>query len=285
MFTPAMQPDRVAKALAKGEADSLVADLEDAVAPADKGEARARLRDAWPALPRSRTERVVRVNGTGTEWFAADLDAVVPLAPDAIVVPKVERPEDVAFADRRVGEIERAAGVPFGATPLVILFESGLGVLQALPCVRASARVTAVVFGAEDYAADVGGVRRRDNLDVLWARSQVVAVAAAAGVDAIDQVFTDIDDAAELSAEAHFARNLGYRGKMVIHPKQVPVVNEAFTPRPEEIAHAQRVLDAAAAAEKANRGAFALDGRMVDRPLVEQARRVVAAARAAGALR
>jgi citrate lyase beta subunit len=269
MFTPGTQPDRVAKMLAAGTADTLVIDWEDAVAPPDKARARQATRDAWGSFPASRTERAIRVNPAGTEWHAEDVRAALALTPDALVLPKAERAEDVA----RLG----APGVT-----LLLILESGRGALDALAIAQASDRVDALIFGAEDYAADVGGRRRRDNLDVLWARSRVAAVAAAVGVPAVDQVFVDFHDAAGLKAEAEQARDIGYRGKMVIHPNQIPVVNEAFTPSVAEIAHATRVLQAAAAAEKEGKGAFALDGKMVDAPLLRQARLVLEIARAAG---
>lgn len=282
LFTPGTQPERVAKALAAAESDTLVVDWEDAVAPPDKANAREATRAAWASLPRTRTERVIRANGTQTSWWRDDLEAAVPLAPDAIMLPKAERAADVArFADA-LGAIERAAGLPPDGIRIIAIVESARGALDALAIAEATPRLAALVFGAEDYQADVGGRRRRDNLDVLWARSQVAAAAGAVRVAAIDQVFTDFNDPEGLRAEASFARELGYRGKMVIHPKQVLVVNEAFTPTAAEIGHARRVLDAAERAEKEGRGAFALDGKMVDRPLVEQARLVLEIARAAG---
>lgn len=283
LFTPGTQMDRVAKALTAAEADTLVADWEDAVAPSDKASAREATRAAWAGLPVTRTERVIRVNGTQTDWWKDDLAAAVPLAPDAIMLPKAERAADVARVAEAIASLEGAARLAPGRIRLLPIVESARGALSALAVAEATPRTVALVFGAEDYQADVGGRRRRDNLDVLWARSQVAAAAAAVRVAAIDQVFTDFNDPEGLRAEATFARELGYRGKMVIHPKQVGVVNEVFTPRPEEIAHARRVIEAAERAEKEGRGAFALDGKMVDRPLVEQARLVLEIAKAAGA--
>jgi citrate lyase subunit beta/citryl-CoA lyase len=282
MFTPGTQMDRAAKMLATGAADTLIVDWEDAVAPADKPKARDLAREAWRALPRTRTERAIRVNGMQTEWHNEDVEAAVALAPDAIVLPKAERPEDVTKLAERLWQLETENSLRQNQTRILVIIESGRGVNHALGIAEASNRIEALVFGAEDYQADVGGRRRKDNLDVLWARSAVVAAAAAAGVAAVDQVYVDYQDPAGLKAEAEQGRDLGYQGKMVIHPTQVPIVNEAFTPSAPEIQRALRVLQAAQAAEKDGRGAFALEGRMVDRPLVEQARRVIEVARAAG---
>lgn len=282
LFTPGTQPDRVAKALAAGEADTLVVDWEDAVAPGDKAAAREATTKAWASLPRTRTERVIRVNGAETEWHAEDVEAAVALAPDAIMLPKAEKPGLVAELAQRMWELETAASMRQNAIRLLLILESGRGVMDALAIAEASSRADALVFGAEDYQADVGGRRRRDNLDVWWARSRVAAAAAAAGVSAVDQVFIDYNDPEGLRREANEARDLGYRGKMVIHPRQVAVVNEVFTPTDAEVAHARRVLAAADEAEKQGKGAFSLDGKMIDRPLMLQARLVLDIARAAG---
>jgi citrate lyase beta subunit len=282
MFTPGTQPDRVAKMLAAGTADTLIIDWEDAVAPGDKAKARQTTKDSWAAFPRSRTERVIRINAVGTEWHNEDLEAAVALAPDAIVLPKAERPLDVDVVAKRMWELEGANTVPQLSIRLMLILESGRGVSDALHIAESSNRIDALIFGAEDYQADLGGRRRKDNLDVWWARSRVVAAAAAAKVQAIDQVFIDYHDPAGLKAEAEQARDLGYRGKMVIHPSQVPVVNEVFTPSVPEIQWAIKVLTAAQQAEREGKGAFALDGKMIDRPLIEQANLVIKIARAAG---
>ena len=282
LFTPGTQPDRVAKALTAAEADTLVIDWEDAVAPPDKANARAATTAAWSKLPRTRTERVIRVNGAQTEWHAEDVEAAVALGPDAILLPKAEKPGHVAELAQRMWELETERSLRQNAIKLLLILESGRGVLEALACAEASSRVDALVFGAEDYQADVGGRRRKDNLDVWWARSRVSAAAAAAGVSAIDQVFIDYNDPEGLRREANEARDLGYRGKMVIHPRQVGVVNDVFTPTDAEVAHARRVLAAADDAEKQGKGAFSLDGKMIDRPLILQARLVLDIARAAG---
>lgn len=282
MFTPATQPDRVAKMLSAGAADTLVIDWEDAVAAPDKTKAREITRQAWRLFPPSRTERVIRVNAPETEWHMHDLEAAVALSPDAIMLPKAEKALAIDQVARRVWELEGENTIPQNRIRLLPIIESGRGVAEAMAIAEAHQRVDALVFGAEDYQADVGGRRRKDNLDVLWARSQVVAAAAAGSVSAIDQVYIDYNDPAGLKAECEQARDLGYRGKMVIHPSQIPVVNEAFTPSAAEIQHAARVLQAAAQAEKEGKGAFSLDGKMIDRPLVRQAQVVIDVAKAAG---
>lgn len=282
MFTPGTQPDRVAKTLAAGLTDTLIVDWEDAVAAPDKARARQITTESWPAFPRTRTERAIRVNAPDTEWHNQDIEAAAALAPDAIVIPKAEKATDIDQISHRLWEIESANTIPQNTIRLILILESGRGVLNALSIAEASNRVDAIVFGAEDYQANIGGRRRKDNLDVLWARSHVTAAAAAANVAAIDQVFIDYNDAAGLKHEAETARDLGFSGKMIIHPNQIGVVNDVFTPTLPEMQHAVRVLQAAQAAEKAGKGAFSLDGKMIDRPLILQAQRVLNVARAAG---
>jgi len=282
MFTPGTQLDRVAKMLSAGTADTLIIDWEDAVAPGDKAKARQATRDAWASLPKSRSERVIRINGQQTEWHNQDLEAAVALGPDAIMLPKAERPQELTKMADLMWQFESQNGIRQQQTRLLVILESGRGVSDALNIAEATNRIDALIFGAEDYQADVGGRRRKDNMDVLWARSRVVAAAAAAGLHAIDQVYIDYNDPAGLKVESEQARDLGYRGKMVIHPNQLPIVNEAFTPSVPEIQRAILILTAAQEAEKAGRGAFALEGKMIDRPLIEQARLVIEIARAAG---
>ncbi|HVL48291.1 MAG TPA: CoA ester lyase [Candidatus Thermoplasmatota archaeon] len=271
LFVPGDRPDRIPKALASG-ADTVVLDLEDAVGPGEKAKARRDVADALasPAPAGSKVERVVRVNPPGTDVQAADLAALLGLHLDAVMVPKVERAEDI----RRV-----AAATPHDVAILPIV-ESARGVLNALE-IAESARVGAIVFGAEDFAATTGVRRTKGNLEVLYARSRVVLAAAAAGVGAIDQVYVTIDDPAGLAAEAAEGRTLGFTGKMAIHPKQLPPIHEAFTPTKAEADAAAALL---AEAEKHGFGVFNYGGRMIDRPLMEQARRAMRLARHAGVL-
>jgi citrate lyase subunit beta/citryl-CoA lyase len=164
--------------------------------------------------------------------------------------------------------------------PVVALIESARGVLEA-PSIADTHPVEALCFGAEDLAADIGARRTVEGTEVLYARERVVLAAASAGIDAIDTVFTDIGEPSRLREETAFARGLGYDGKMAIHPAQVSVINDAFTPEPERVEWAERVLDARKAADAENRGVFRVDDEMIDPPLIAQAERTVALARAA----
>jgi len=262
-------------------ADVVVFDLEDAVAPGRKAEAREAVSEALDEVD-SDSEVLVRV--TPDEW-AADLDRVFAgeARPDGLMLPKVGSAEDVetlaaSLDDRNEKSGEKGEGD--GPMPVVALIESARGVLEA-PSIANSHSVGALCFGAEDLAADIGAQRTPEGTEVLYARERVVLAAASAGIDAIDTVFTEIGEPDRLREETAFARGLGYDGKMAIHPAQVSVINDAFTPEPERVEWAERVLDAREAADAENRGVFRVDDEMIDPPLIAQAERIVALARAA----
>jgi citrate lyase subunit beta/citryl-CoA lyase len=254
-------------------ADVLVFDLEDAVAPSRKDDARAAVGEVLSAADFDADAEVcVRVNPG--DAAADDLDCVLGAGgrPDALMVPKATTPDDV----ERVATLARERGVDL---PVFALVETAAGVLSA-PAVADAADTTALVFGAEDFAADVGATRTDEGTEILYARERVVVAASAAGVDAVDTVYTDFDDENGLREETAFAATLGYDGKLAIHPSQVAPINEAFTPDEEAVAWARRVVDAVEAAGD-DRGVVEVDGEMVDAPLLEQARRTLRRAAAA----
>jgi len=270
LFSPGDQPELLRKAPGTG-ADTVVFDLEDAVAPDAKQGARETVTDVLtdPGFDPD-CEVCVRVNAD-RETARADIDAVAGAARlDAVMVPKVETAADAEAVAGMLAQHDREL-------PLVALCESAAGVLHA-EAIAAVDAVAAVAFGAEDLAADIGATRTEEGMEVLHAREHVVLAAAAADVDAIDTVFTDIEDTDRLASETAFALELGYDGKMCIHPGQVSVVNDAFTPSDERIAWARRVLEATA---ESAAGVVRVDGEMIDAPLVAQAETVRERARAA----
>ena len=270
LFSPGDSPDLMRKAPRSG-ADVICFDLEDAVAPARKDEARAAVREvlADPAFDPD-AEVCVRLTA---ESPAADLDSVLgsdaepegepasegaAVRLDAVMLPKVEDAD-------RVGDVADLCAER-GRDPAVFaLVETAAGVLAA----------EALAFGAEDLAADVGATRTDEGTEVLYAREHVVLAASAAGVDAIDTVYTDFSDEAGLREDAAFARRLGYDGKLAIHPAQVGPITEAFTPDPEDVEWAESVLDARDEAEREGRAVFEVDGEMIDAPLIAQAERIL----------
>ncbi|MDL5363625.1 CoA ester lyase [Halalkalicoccus sp. NIPERK01] len=273
MFTPGDRPEMLRKA-PKAGADVLVFDLEDAVAPDRKAEAREIVADllADPDFT-PESEVCVRV----TPEFEADLAVLERARPDSLMLPKVAGRADVAAFDAAVRE--------YGdALPVLALVENAAGVLAA-PEIAAHDAVDALVFGAEDLSADIGATRTAEGTEVLYARERVVIAASAADCEAIDTVYTDIEDHEGLVEETRFAIQLGYDGKMAIHPGQVGPINEAFTPDPEAIEWAERVLDARDRAESEGRGVFRVDGEMIDAPLIARAERIRERARLADSYR
>jgi citrate lyase subunit beta/citryl-CoA lyase len=271
LFSPGDRESLLRKAPTTG-ADVVVFDLEDAVAPERKEKARETVRAVLADVD-AECELAVRVTPPG-RGAAADLDAVLPASPDSLVLPKAESAADV----QRLAAMARERDA---TPPILALVETAAGVLDA-EAIAAADPTDALVFGAEDLAADVGATRTEAGTEVLYAREHVVLAAAAAGVDAIDTVYTDFEDTDGLREETAFALELGYDGKLAIHPSQVGPINEAFTPDPGRVAWARRILDARDEAGADGRAVFAVDGEMIDAPLVAQARRVVERASVAG---
>lgn len=266
LFTPADSPEMMKRAL-NTDADTVVWDLEDAVPPGGKEEAREAVRRVLEETGVVVPELCVRVNPE----FNLDLRTVMGYDVDSLALPKVSD----AVGVKRFTDALDDHGVEAG---VIALIESAEGVLNAAE-IAAADGVEAVVFGAEDLAADIGATRTKEGTEVLYAREKVVLAASAADVDAVDTLYTDYEDLEGLREDAEFAARLGYDGKLAIHPAQVGVINEAFTPSEERIEWARRVLEA----EKENEGGvYEVDGEMVDAPLVKQAEAVMERARAAG---
>jgi citrate lyase subunit beta/citryl-CoA lyase len=262
LFSPGDRPEMCRKAPATG-ADTVVFDLEDAVAPARKTDARRAVVDLLsdPAFDPA-VEVAVRVADPAT-----DLDALADAGRlDAVLVPKAD-----ADTLARVVTVLDARGL---SVPLLALIETATGVLDARE-VAAHPAVDACCFGAEDLAADLGATRTTEGTEVLYARERVVVAARAAGVDVVDTVYTDLEDHEGLREETRFAATLGYDGKMVVHPDQVGVVHDALAPDPEAVAWAERVVAARDEVDTAERGVFEVDGEMIDAPLIARAERIL----------
>ncbi|MFC7135138.1 MULTISPECIES: HpcH/HpaI aldolase/citrate lyase family protein [Salinibaculum] len=272
LFSPGDQPDLIRKAPEAG-ADVVAIDLEDAVAPTAKAGARETVAATLPEIDPD-CEVCVRVNaGDGAEADLAALEDAVEHF-DSVMLPKAADADDVeALA-------ERLADHGFDV-PVLALVESARGVLNAARIADADP-TDALLFGAEDLAADLGATRTDEGTEVLYARQRVVTAASAAGVDAIDTLWTDFEDEEGLRRDTERGIEMGYDGKMTIHPRQVGVVNDAFTPPPERIEWAERVLAAREEAAADGKGVFAVEGEMIDAPLLAQAERIVERASAAG---
>ncbi len=267
LFTPGDSRRKIEKGAGLA-VDGLILDLEDGVALNRKAEARAVVGAALAEIDFGRIERLVRVNGLATEWFAADLAAAAAAGPDAIVVPKVDSAADLARVDAALAALEAKNGRPPGGIRLLVLIETPLGVLNLPEIARCGGRLDGLILGGEDLAAGLGATRTPEGWELFYARSALVTAAAAYGLSAIDNISVDLDRHDRLAEEARQGRRLGFTGKMAIHPAQVPVINDCFSPTPAEIETARRLIAAYEAHQQAGAGAFAFKGRMVDRPII-----------------
>ncbi len=282
LFVPGSEERKLAKAASLG-ADAVVLDLEDGVAAARKAVARAQIQAFLQAQDGQAVEWLVRLNGVATPDFEADLEASVRAGPAALVIPKVDSPEVLAFVDTRLTEVERASARPAGSTKVFALIESARGILATPRIAAVTPRLLGLMLGHVDLSADLGipAGRASDGI-VHHARCQLVLAARAAGLDAVDTIFLNIQDGEGLRAEAIQAAALGFAGKLAIHPAQLPIIHEAFTPSAERVQRAERILEAWRLAEAEGRGVCALDGDLVERPVVEGERRILERAGRAG---
>lgn len=283
LFMPADSLRKITKATTL-DVDCIVMDLEDGVALNRKEEGRTTAIEACETLDFGQRECLIRINSPRTFMAPDDLQAVRQARPDGVVIPKVESAEDLKQVDDFLTQAEREEGWPEGGIKLHALIESARGVLFLPQIVVASTRLATLMFGAEDLAGDMGAIRTPQGTEIFYARSAVVTAAAAFGLDALDMIYTDFKDMDGLATESQQARQLGYTGKMAIHPKQVAVINEVFSPSPEEIAAATELIAAHEEHQAAGTGAFAFHGKMVDMPMIRAAESVIDKARAAGLL-
>ncbi len=281
LYMPGDDLHKIEKAITLG-VDSICMDIEDGVAWNCKADARRTIVQALQSLDFGRAERLVRINPIGSGMEADDLSEILSARPDGIVIPKVGSAEAVQWVSARLREAEREHGWPEGEICILALIETARGVVNLKEICGADPRLQALIFGAEDLAGDIGAVRTREGWEVFYARSAVVVHAAAFGLQAIDIVYMDLHDDEGLKQESMEAARMAYSGKQIIHPRQVGPVQQAFTPSDEAIAQAQRVVAAAAEHQGKGEGAFALDGKMIDAPVVKAAQWVLERARSAG---
>ncbi len=281
LYVPGDDPRKIRKAAAL-DADSVCLDMEDGVAANRKIAARQTITAALLSLDFGRSERLVRINASGSGLEAEDLAVVLRARPDGIVIPKVDDAQPLLWADQEITTAENGFGWPAGSIGLIAVVETARGIVNLAAIAGATPRLQALILGAEDLAMDTGALRTPHGWEVFYARSALVTHAAAFGLQAIDMVYVDFTDTEGLSREALQGAQLGFTGKQIIHPDQVEAVQEAFTPSDEAIAYAQRVLQAGEKNQASGIGAFALQGKMVDAPVIKTARRVLDRARAAG---
>lgn len=277
LFMPGNNPGMLQNGGVFG-ADAIILDLEDAVAPLEKDAARLLVSKALKTVDYGNSEKVVRINPLDT-FGRQDIPAIVPCRPDAILVPKVEKAEDIHEVVRMVTAAEEPGQTP---VKLIALLETPSGIAESYHIAKADERVVALAFGAEDYTASLGAKRTKEGTEIFSARTTVVNSAAAAGIQSIDTPFTDVNDREGLIADTELAKSLGFKGKLAINPRQVDDIHGVFNPTERDIDWAQRVVRAIRKAEAEGSGVASLDGKMVDAPIVARAERILFLARLLG---
>lgn len=282
LFVPASSEKFFAKAK-DSQADTLIFDLEDAVAPERKSAARETLKTLLSDPGFSRFERTVRINGLDTLWFLDDVLAMVEAGADGLVMPKTNSVESIHFVDRLVSLAEQRCGRVVGSVALLPLIEQPEAIGNAFAIAKATSRIAGIAFGHGDFSAAMG-IKAAPSIDgiVLHARCQVVMAAKAAGITPIDNVFLDIPDMEGLVAETRQGKQLGYEGKACIHPNQVEPVNAVYTPTQEEVTYARELVAAFEQAVAEGKGAVAFRSRMIDGPIADIEKLVLERARKAG---
>lgn len=281
LYTPGDDLKKIRKAAGLA-ADCICLDMEDGVAASQKTQARLTILEALKTLDFGRSERLARINPIGSGLESEDLLAVLAGRPDGIVIPKVEDGGQVTWASQQISAFERQHGWAQGAICLIAIVETARGLIRLPQIAGADPRLQALIFGADDYANDTGATRTQAGWEVFYARSAVVAHAAAFELQAIDLVYTDFNDPQGLFEQAMQGVELGFSGKQIIHPNQVQPVQAAFTPDDAAIQRAVQMIEAFERSQQAGKGAFVFEGKMVDAPVVKSAQKVLALAKAAG---
>lgn len=276
LYMPGDNWKMITKSITLG-VDSICMDMEDGTAINKKAEARATIAKALQELDFGASEKLARINSVGSGWEKDDIEAVLPYKPDGIVIPKVESYEHVEWASKIIEDAELKNGWHVNSIRILIGVETAKGILN-LKEIASHPRLDAVIFGGEDFAASIGATRTKDAVELLYARQAVIVACAAFDLQPLDIVTIDYKDLEALKLESEFGARLGFSGKQVIHPNQVPVVQEAFTPSDEAVAYARRIVETFEASQKEGKGAYSLDGKMIDMPLLKNAQKVLARA-------
>jgi citrate lyase subunit beta/citryl-CoA lyase len=273
LFVPGNRIDRIEKAFAS-PADGVIIDLEDAVAPSEKESVRKQIGSFLEKV--NRKNIFIRVNGAKTPFFTGDLEMATQTSVRGIIVPKSEDPETLRKSDYKLRDLERARSLQEGQVRLIPQLESALSLSKAQEIGASTRRILALAFGAGDLTLDLGARLSKTGEELLFARSYLVMASRLAGVYAIDAPFMlDIKDVEGLSGEARRSRQLGFRGKFCIHPSQVGPVNEIFSPTPEEVDRAKKIIEAYDLATGKGEGAIALEGEFIDPPVYERAKQIL----------
>lgn len=283
MFVPGNNPGMMADAHIYGP-DSIMLDLEDSVTMTEKDTARLLVYNALKTIDYGDTEMVVRINPLNTPYGKKDIEAMVKAGVHVIRMPKTETAEEVVEVEREIEKVEKELGC-LGRTKIMAAIESALGVVNAYAIATASPRMMGIALGAEDYCANLKTQRTPGGDELRLARETIVVAARAAGIDALDTVYSNLNDMETFRKEVEFIHRLGFDGKSIINPRQIEVVNEVFAPSEKAIEKARTIIAAIKEAEKKGSGVIAVNGKMVDRPVVIRAQRTIELAKASGIIK
>lgn len=279
LYVPGNRTNMIEKARSL-DADALVLDLEDSVPPQEKGAARQLVKNSLPGLPLRDQLIFVRINSLTSGLFEEDLRAIVGQGLDGISLPKAESAAEIKEIDSWLEALERERGLKSGGIKLVTEIESARGIMKAFEIASSSSRLIGVGFGADDYAHDMGIVRSTEGMELFYPRSVIATAAIAVGIVALDSPYGNFRDEEGLAKEARLARQLGFKGKFLIHPSQIETVNLIFSLSAEEVAEARKIVVAFESALAEGAAATSVEGRMVDTPVAKRARKLLAQAEA-----
>jgi citrate lyase subunit beta/citryl-CoA lyase len=283
MFVPGNNPGMVKDAYIY-KCDSIMFDLEDSVLLSEKDAARYLVYNSLRAIDYGNKELVVRINNPRSECGIMDIKAMVASKIDVIRLPKTENVEDVLICESEIAKAEEQFNIEKGSIKMMAAIESAEGVLNAREIAKASKRLIAIAFGAEDYVTDLKTTRYEDGVELMFARSMILHAARAAKIDALDTVYSDLNNEEGLRKEVLLIKKLGFDGKSIINPRQIDPIVEIFTPTKKEIEKALEIMDAIEDAESKKSGVISLRGKMIDMPIVLRAQRTIQLAKAARVL-
>lgn len=285
LFVPATKPGLMRDAYVY-KPDSVMFDLEDSVAITEKDSARIllfhMLKKFGSFYKEMGIETVVRINALDTEFGVKDLEAVVRAGIEVVRIPKTDTPEDVRKVEAHIERIEKEAGIPVGTTKIMVAIESPLGALNALEIAKSSPRLIGMAIGGEDYVTNLKTTRSPEGIEMLMGRAMVVMAAKSAGIAALDSVYSDIDNQEGFVKEATMIKQMGFDGKSLIHPSQIELIHQVYTPDEKSLRKSVKIMKATEQAFKEGKGVFTVDGKMIDKPIIERAQHVLSLAKAAG---
>lgn len=284
LYVPGNNPGMIRDAHIYGS-DAIMLDLEDSVALTEKDSARFLVYNALKTLNFGGKEVAVRINGLDTEFGLKDLEAIVRVQPDVIRLPKTDSAHDVIICEKEIERIEAACGIPVGKTKMIAAIESAEGVLNAREIAHASKRLVGIALGAEDFTADLKTNRSPEGTELLIARSMIVMAARSAKIDALDTVYSDVNNIEGFISEAKLIKQLGFDGKSVINPNQIKPLHAVFTPTKTEIEKSLAIVEAMEEARKKGSGVVSLNGKMIDKPVLDRALHLLDLAGSTNALR